>query len=131
MIALPAGVASPFFHQPTLASTSNQLMSAHEQQASFLHAIICCHDKSTDSVMCLVSKFLDIMNVRKYIAGVWRLWNFMAIKHMCKRLKPDLFSSSSGLGTRLIWDNFVARNMKVSAFQRACVLLSMHSRSSI
>ena len=44
---------------------------------------------------------LGIMNVRRYVDSIRRLWNSMAIKHMQKWLKPGLFSFSSGLGIRL------------------------------
>ena len=52
-----------------------------------------------------VLRLISILASRAYwsISIVCGGGNFTAIKHMCERLKPGLFSSSSGLGTRLNW----------------------------
>ena len=65
---------------------------------SFLHAIL-CYNKPTDSVTFSIDA--GVMSIQKYINSIRRQWGSTAIKRMRERLKPGLFSSSSGLGTRL------------------------------
>ena len=45
------------------------------------------------------NKDFNITNTCKYTDSMQRVWHTMAIKCMCKR--QDIYSSSSGLGTRL------------------------------